>query len=171
MTDSPPLAPPTQFIETDAHGDPIRQGTLMNERQSYERVIEGLKIASDAAAHLVKSEPANNVQWRALSIKLDQARRICVQHAKLGDVQREKQTQEVRGDPMNWRWGRDRFRYGLGQASGGCLQLATCHRGDFWWSQMSRQLEGILDKLKPKSMQQIHQQAARRKLILPGTRH
>ena len=32
-------APAPAPIPTDASGDPIRQGSLMNEKQSYERVI------------------------------------------------------------------------------------------------------------------------------------
>ena len=178
MTDGPilldgkpvPEKPKAEGIQVDANGDPILQGTKMQERDSLDRVIEGLKIASDAAAHLVKSEPGNTVQWRGLAKKLDQARRICVQYAGVGLVLKEKETQEVRGEPMNWRWARDRFRYGIEQASGGCKQMATCHRGDLWWSRMGNELEMIEIKLRPKSPQQL---AARNipKLIMPGTMH
>lgn len=140
--------PRPEGIELDANGDPIRQGSLMNERQSYERVVEGLKISSDAAAHLAKIEPESTKQWMAMAKKLDQARRIAVQHAGLGLAMREKETSEVRGDPMHWKIARDRFREGLVQAAGGMRQLATCHRGDFIWSRMATDLEMLELKLR-----------------------
>lgn len=161
---------PNKGIQLDAHGDPIRQGTLMIEKESYERVIEGLKIAADASRHLVKSESANAGQWRGLAVRLDQARKICVQHAGLGLVMKEKETADVRGDPMNWRWARDRFRYGITQATGGCKQMATCHRSDFWWSKMATSLEDLKLKLRPKTAQQLTNRN-RPKLILPGSMH
>ena len=136
-------APAPAPIPTDASGDPIRQGSLMNEKQSYERVIEGLKIASDAAAHLLKHEPENADQWHTFCFNLDKCRRICVQKAGLGLAMKEKETSTVRGDPMNWRKARDRFHDGLVQVAGGMRQLATCHRGDLWWSTMAGQVEEL----------------------------
>ena len=32
--------PPEHLIPLDSNGDPVRQGSLMNERQSYERVVD-----------------------------------------------------------------------------------------------------------------------------------
>lgn len=151
-------------IQLDANGDPVLQGTRLVEKESYERVIDGLRIAAEAAEHLVKSEPGNKVQWRGLSKKLDQARRICVQHAGIGLVMQQKQTQSVSGDPTDWRKARDRFRYGITQASGGCRQLGVCFRMDLWWSRMANELEMIEIKLRPRSMAQI----SRPKLLLPG---
>lgn len=143
--DGKPLAEddPNKGIELDANGDPVRQGSLMNEKQSYERVIEGLKIASDAAAHLAKAEGPNGQQWRGIAGKLDQCRRICVQKAGLGLTMREKETGEVRGEAMRYRLGRERFREGLVQAAGGMRQLATCHRGDIYWSITASEIEKL----------------------------
>lgn len=160
---------PNKGIQLDSHGDPVLQGTRLIEKESVERVIDGLRIAAEAAAHLVKSEPANSIQWRGLAQKLDQARRVCVQHAGLGLVMREKQTQEANGDSENWRAWRDRFRYGITQASGGCRQIAVCFRMDLWWSRMADNLELMEIKLRPKSVSQLVNR--RPKLILPGTVH
>ena len=178
MTDGPilldgkpiPEKPKAEGIQVDANGDPVLQGTKLIEKESYERVIDGLRIAAEAAAHLVKSEPGNNAQWRGLSKKLDQCRLICVQHAGLGLVIKEKQTQEFTGDTTSWRAARDRFRYGITQSSGGCRQLGACFRMDLWWTRMADELEMIEIKLRPKSPQQL---AARNipKLIMPGTMH
>lgn len=149
---------PNKGIELDANGDPVRQGSLMNERQSYERVIEGLKIAADAASHLAAHEPKNHRQWRFFAGNLDQVRRAAVQQGGLGLTMKEKETSEVRGDPMSWRNARARFREGLVQAAGGMRQLATCHRGDFWWSAAATQLEKL----------EINIRTPKRTRVLPG---
>jgi hypothetical protein len=98
--DGKPAAAPEQFIETDASGDPIRQGTLMLEKESYERVIEGLRMTSDACAHLIRHEPLKADYWRGFMTRMDQARRICVQYAGLGLVMQQNQTAELRGEPL-----------------------------------------------------------------------
>jgi len=143
-----PAPEPERKIELDANGDPIRQGSLMIERQSYERVIDGLRITAEACAHLMKHEPENAIQWRGYMVRFDKARKICVQHAGLGLVMKEKETSEVRGEPLPWRQCRDRFLEGVVQASGGARQLATCFRGDLWWSQMAESLEAMARKLR-----------------------
>lgn len=134
-------------IEVDANGDPVRQGTLMLERESYERVIEGLKMVSDACAHLMRHEPLQAEHWRKFMVRFDQARRIAVQHAGLGLVMKETETSEVRGEPLPWKLCRQRFLEGVVQAAGGCRQLATCHRGDLWFSTMAGTLEDMSRKL------------------------
>lgn len=173
--DGKPAAPPERLIETDSNGDPIRQGSLMDERQSMERVIEGLKMITDACAHLIRHEPLQAEQWRAFMTRFDQARRICVQQAGLGLVLKEKATEEVRGDPLPWKQCRKRFLDGVVQAAGGCHQLATCHRGDLWWSTMALTLDDMARKLN-KMRRAAVQKAVRpvpRELILPAgfTRH
>ena len=151
-----PAAPPENLIPTDVNGDPVRQGSLMNERQSYERIIEGLKIAADAAAHLRAIEDESAQQWTLMSQRLDQARRICVQYAGLGLVIKEKQTAAVHGRHMGWRQARERFRDGLVQAAGGCRQIATCHRGDLWFSQMATSLETLEAKIRNPLLMPTH---------------
>jgi hypothetical protein len=177
MTDQQPLPEPEQKIELDANGDPIRQGSLMNERQSYERVIEGLKMASDAAVHLVAHEPLNASLWRGLAAKLDQVRRACVQQAGIEDPIRQKKTEEIRHNPMAWRKARDRFRDGLVQTAGGMRQLATCHRCDFRWTALALQVEQLEQNVfKPKTtdattIRKIDAAVRRSGLILPEGYH
>lgn len=158
---------PNKGIQVDSNGDPVRQGTLMLEKESYERIIEGLKISSDAAAHLVKQEPEAAPQWRLMARNLDAARKICVQHAGIGLTMKEKDTSAVRGEAMAWKMARDRFREGLIQAAGGCRQLATCFRADFWWSGMATNLENIERKVRNKKMSLA--QPERGRIILPPT--
>jgi hypothetical protein len=174
MTDDIPAAAPEQLIETDANGDPIRQGSLMSERMSYERVIEGLKMTSDACAHLIRHEPLKADYWRGFMTKMDQARRICVQYAGLSLVLKEHETPELRGEPLPWKKCRQRFLEGVEQAAGGCRQIATCHRGDLWWSTMASTLDDLARKLhamRRAAVKKAVQQAPA--LILPPgyTRH
>lgn len=137
-----------QGIELDRYGDPIAQGVRMTERDSYERIIEGMKIASDAAMHLAKHETVNGYAWTTIGQNLDQCRRICVQKAGLGLTMKEKETQAVRGEPMGWMQARKRIREGLVQAAGGLRQLATCHRLEMWWSTMATQIESMEQKIR-----------------------
>lgn len=166
--DGLPAAPPEQLIETDANGDPIRQGSLMSERQSYERIIEGLTMISDACAHLIRHEPLQAEHWRGFMTRFDQARRICVQKAGLGLVMQQSETAELRGDPLPWRKCRQRFLEGVEQAAGGCHQIATCHRGDLWWSTMALTLDDMARKIHAMRRQAV-KQAVRQApaLILP----
>ncbi len=162
--DGLPAAAPEQVIETDANGDPIRQGSLMDERQSYERVIDGLKMVSDACAHLIRHEPLKAEYWRGFMTRMDQARRICVQYAGLGLAMREKETSgDLRGDPLPWRQCRQRFLDGVVQASGGCRQLATCHRGDLWWTRMADTLDDMARKLQAARARRSRRPCARRR--------
>ncbi len=158
MTDiAPDDEEPTKGIEVDAHGDPLPQGTRMIEYESYERVIEGLKIAADACMHLAKREntPEGVENRRRLAELLDQCRRICIQHAGIDDVTRSQATQEVRGEPLRFREARDRLLEGLKQASGGARQLATCFRIDLTWSRTAFQLETLERNIcNPKRMRQ-----------------
>lgn len=151
------------LIVRDSSGDPSRDPRMiaMTERESYERIIEGLKLASDAAAHLARREPENHAVWRLLALKLDQMRRIAVGLAGIDLPMRQKETEEVRGEAQQWRPARDRFRQGIRQAAGGMRQLATCFRLDLRWANMARTLEYMQSKMTA---------AAKRKtasLILP----
>lgn len=156
MTDlTPPDDDTGPGIQVDRHGDPLPQGTRMIEYESYERVIEGLKIAADACMHLAKREPTPEGvdNRRRLVLMLDQCRRICIRHAGVDDVIRSSPTQEMRGEPLAFREARDRLIEGLTQASGGARQLATCFRIDLVWSRVAWQLEELVRNIRtPKRM-------------------
>ena len=144
-------------ILVDAHGDPLPQGTRMIEYESYERVIEGLKTAANALMHLAKHEDTREGvdNRRDLALKLDQCRRICIQHAAIDDPSRASPTEfEATGKPMAWKVARAQLLEGLQQASGGARQLATCFRIDLTWSRTAFQLETLERNVRnPKRMQ------------------
>ncbi len=154
----------TKGIQLDAYGDPPRQGTRMIEYESYERVIEGLRIAADRCMHIAKWEPTPNLVEvrRGMALRLDQCRRACIQHAGIDDVIRSSPTGDVRGEPLPWKQARNELLEGLTQAAGGARQLATCFRIDLLWSEVARQLENLIGSIRnPKRMRQ------RNPLLLP----
>lgn len=162
----------TKGIQVDRYGDPLPQGTRMLERESYERIIEGLKLSADACMHMIVQEPEKTGKWRGISLRLDQCRRICIQHAGIDDVIRARQTEEVRGEAMRWRDARTRLREGLVQAAGGARQLAVCFRMDFMWSTIATELETMERNIKtPRAIRNMWPPHAG--LILPAgyTRH
>lgn len=156
MTDAlTPDEDDTKGIEVDRHGDPLPQGTRMIERESYERVIEGLKIAADACMHLVAQFPHEADNWRAWGRNLDQCRRICIQQAGIEDTITARETTQMRGDPMRYRAARDRLLEGLTQAAGGCRQLGTCFRMNYFWARCATELEKMARNVRtPKLMRQ-----------------
>jgi len=146
MTDAfPPGDDAGPGILLDANGDPVRQGSLMVERQSYERVIDGLKIAAGAYMHLAArgATRADVDNCRGLALRLDQCRRICMQHAGIEDPGRASPSAEVRGEALSYKEARGRLLDGLTQAAGGARQLATCFRGDLLWSRVASDLERL----------------------------
>lgn len=157
MTETTVPNPNDNLIQRDAQGDIIPLGTRMIEADSYDRLRDGLRIAAEAAAHIAVHEyRSNNVKganlYAGLARRLDQCRRIAVEYTKIGDAQRERETQEVRSEPMPYFKARKRLRDGLKQASGGMRQLATCHRLDLRFSGMAQSLDEMQRKLtQPRS--------------------
>jgi hypothetical protein len=168
MTDeSAPNPNANNLVELDRYGDPAAdpKAVRMIEKESYERVIEGLRMAADAAMHLARSEPQSVGSWTGLGTKLDLVRRGFVQKAGIEEASHQRATEQVWSNPLPWRNARDRFREGLRQASGGCRQLAVCFRMELYYSQMANSLESMLRKLTPGAARKP------RRLVLPPGYH
>jgi hypothetical protein len=181
MTDTDPNAdlPPERPIEVDANGDFVRQGSLMGERQSYERVIDGLAIMAEAAAHIAQRsvlmagtilklrEAAVDRRRKLLEIavRLDAMRLMAVRRARL-DEKVQKETNLTPNPPMAWKEANRRFRFGAKQAEGGFAQLATCHRGELLWSQMAQGVKRLADQVTKPGVTAPRRNPAN-KLILP----
>jgi hypothetical protein len=146
--------PPEHPIAVDAHGDPIRQGTLMGERESYERVVDGLMIMSEAAAHMAQRDKDHRRALLEIAVRLDLVRARAVVKARITDKMRLRETNLTPNPPMAWRQARMRFRDGAKQAAGGLRQLATCHRGELLWSQMARSVDTLADQVNKTSIGQ-----------------
>lgn len=153
--DLPPPAP----IAVDKNGDFVRQGSLMVERQSYERVVDGLTIMAEATAHMAQRavvmagtipklrEPALRRREKLLGIavRLDVMRMRAVQKAGITDKLKQRETNLTPNPPMSWKDSRQRFREGARQAEGGLSQLGTCHRGELLWVQMAQGVKVLAD--------------------------
>jgi hypothetical protein len=125
-------------------GDPLPDRTRLTsmvEIESYERVIEGLKMSADACMHLAKQEPKDGETWKSIGQMLDKLRLEAVKLAGIKITNASTVTDGARGNPYTWRKARDRFLNGLQQASGGMRQLATCFRADFQWALMAQELD------------------------------
>lgn len=131
------------LLLVDKNGDPLHRGTLMIEKESYERIIEGHKIAADAARHLARRESKSRDKWIRVADALDFSRRHVAKLAGLEAVQTQQVTTDGKGDGLGWRDARTRFREGLRQAAGGMRQMATCHRGVLQWSAFARRIEDM----------------------------
>jgi hypothetical protein len=134
---------PNNLVVRGRDGDPIPHpsGTAMIEKESYERVVEGLKMASDACVHLAKREPLTASVWNEIAQMLDKMRRDAVSLGGVDLVMKQQETDAVRGEPLSWRAAREKFLDGIKQTTGGMRQLATCFRGDYMWSMMAQRLE------------------------------
>lgn len=147
--DRDPSADPNA-VRLGADGDPLVHptATRMIEKESYERVIEGLKMAADACMHLAKQEPQDCETWKTIGKKLDEMRLTSCKLAGLGLAMRQLETQGARGNPYAWKHARERLLNGIRQASGGMRQLAVCFRADIQWSIMAQSLDRSESKLR-----------------------
>jgi len=101
------------LVYLDAQGDPAQDtGTRMLEIESYERLIDGMRLAAEAAAHLARTEPEASGHWTKLVGIFDQYRRAAIQQAGIEDTLRAKETAAVT-NPMPWREARDRLYDGI----------------------------------------------------------
>jgi len=131
------------LVVLGADGDPLKHptATRMIEKESYERVIEGLKMSADACMHLAKQEPQDGDKWKEVGQLLDKVRLEASKLASVDLVMKQLETQGARGNPYAWKRARQRFLDGIRQATGGMRQLATCFRGDIRWSILAQGLE------------------------------
>lgn len=122
-----------------------RRGVSMNERQSYERVVDGLKQAADGARHL--SPWREDEEWDRLATLMDALRLSFVTIAKMdrpGDA--SLSLPKAGGLILGPKDSYERVYAGLGMASAGARQMAVCHRGDVRYSRLASGLENLRDK-------------------------
>ncbi len=134
-----PTAPVTEAVEQD------HRGSLMREFESYERIVEGLKKASDGARHMARW--ANPDLWNALAQFLDQLRRAVVQEAGFDRPQdRNDSLQVFGGDGITWTDANTRLLTGLKDAGLGARQIAMAQRMDLRWMRYANQFDKMRDK-------------------------
>ena len=157
-------------IRDERTGDIVQEtGSRMDEHQSYQRVIDGLKIAAEASAHLVITDAEFGDYWRALRKALDGLRKAAVGVSGLDLTMRFKETADPRGGFLPWREARDRLHEGIKQAAGGMRQLAVSHRGDMVYSRMANDLESMQAKIKAAATQRAKKATRRGQLWIPDS--
>lgn len=133
MTDTPEIA-----------GDFDRRGTLMSERQSYERVIEGGKLASDGCRNLAAYEHGDS--WDALADIMDQLRARCAALSGANSpADAAPSLRKFTSSALTRNESYNRVYEGLGMMAGGARQLAACHRGDVRWSKIAYMAHALRD--------------------------
>ena len=137
------------LVQRDEQGNVVQDESAvqMLERDSYERVVEGLAIAADRAKHCARGEPSRFSMWMALADKLDKVRKAAVELAGLSEKP-VQQSGDVRGEAIDWLTARKQFNEGLKQAAGGARQIAIVHRGDAFWLTIARQIDQLADSTK-----------------------
>ena len=165
-TDRPDL------VVRGADGDPLPddKSVKMLERESYERVIEGLKMAAEGASRCARMEKEHVEYWQGFVRRLDMARKICIKEAGIGDVIKFNETPSSwGGEAGNWTDTRMQFREGIKQASGGARQMATCHRGNLFWSTMASKLEMIVESINRATALTVRRAQAQNSLWVPDS--
>jgi hypothetical protein len=133
-----PQVPVTESIEQD------HRGSVMAEFESYERIVEGLKKASDGARNMARFK--NPDLWNALAAFLDQLRRAVVQEAGFDRPQDKRESQQVFGGDMSWSDANSRILTGLKDAGAGARQIALGQRMDLRWTRYANQFDAMRDK-------------------------
>lgn len=163
---------PDNLVEVGSDGDPLPDpnSVRMFERESYERVIEGLKMAAEGASRCARMEKEHTEYWAGFRVRLDQIRRIVIQQAGIGDVIKFNETPiSWGGDPGQWTDTRKQFREGIRQAAGGARQMATCQRLDPFWSTQALHLERMVEALNKASMETVRRARAQGSIWVPDS--
>lgn len=154
----------TDTIDTQTSLYPVdfeSRGTAMTERESFERVVEGLKMAADGARHLAFLQEDD--RWDYLAENFDAIRVQCVGISGASTPDRIRPTQKVYGSMLNIRAAFERLLTGLKQASGGARQMGVGHRGEMAWVNFAQAILGFEDKAK--ALMKKHRAGA---LLSPG---
>lgn len=141
-TDNPDLDPeftPTESIEQD------HRGSVMREFESYERIIEGLKKASDGARQMARWKHPD--LWNALAQFLDQLRRAVVQTSGFDRPEDGRDSKQAwGGEGLTWSDANTRILTGLKDASAGARQIALGQRLDLRWTRYANSFDTMRDK-------------------------
>lgn len=129
-----PDEPLTESVERD------KRGSLMTEFESYERVVEGLKLASDGARHMARHRPPD--PWNKLAMFLDSLRKAIMQESGFNRLQDAKTSHEAwSGAPLSVTQAHSRLMDGLKGAAAGAKQISLCQRMDLKWTLYAERFE------------------------------
>jgi len=119
-------------------------GSLMSELQSYERIIEGLRMASDAAKHIAVIK--EDQRWTRIAHALCVVQKAIADRARMNRPQDSEINLDLPAETMPVTAAFIRHIDGLAQAIGGLRQMATYHRMQEFWLKWVKQLEDMRSK-------------------------
>lgn len=161
---------PTEPIEKD------HRGSVMGELESWERIIDGLKMAADASRHMARFRFPD--KWNTLAQYLDSIRKAVIRDGGFDrPADATDSAQQFGGDGMAWTMASRRIADGLKMAASGADQIALCQRSDLRWVNYAQRLRTLRDtahKLAMKTSQRVTDQGWRNTgsgLVVPSRLH
>lgn len=147
LTDDPEFNPIEPVEKESGH-----RGSLMREPESWERLIDGLKMAADGARHMARH--ASPDSWNNLARYLDAVRKAVIQD---GGIDRPsdatESTQQFGGEGQSFSQAQSRIGQGLRMAAAGAEQIGQCQRMDLRWLRYAGQLRKLRDDAHKLAMQ------------------
>jgi hypothetical protein len=117
----------------------------MVEFESYECIIEGLKLAADGARHVARRR--NPDLWNKAAQFFDSVRRTVIKDAGFDRPQDSNESiEQWGGEGMSFTAAHSRMMDGLKMAVVGAEQVANCQRLDMKWLRYAAQLRAMKDK-------------------------
>lgn len=122
-----------------------KRGTVMREFESYERIIEGLKLAADGARHIARRRAPD--LWNRAAQLFDSLRKAVIKDAGYDRPQdRTDSHEQWGGEGMSFTTAHSRMMDGLRMAVVGAEQIANCQRLDLRWLRYASQIRAMRDK-------------------------
>jgi hypothetical protein len=153
-----------------------KRGSVMLELESWERVIDGMKMAADGARHMARYGLAD--KWNHFASYLDQIRRAVIRDGGFDRPADAKDSViQYGGEGIPMVAACRRIAEGLKMAAAGADQIANCQRLDMRWviyAQRFRTLADIEHKLAMKTSQMVTEQGWRNNrtgILIPERLH
>ena len=130
---------PAENIEQD------HRGSVMLEYESYERVVEGLKLAADGMRNMARFSDAD--LWNAIAEFVDSVRKAIVRLAGLGPGADTRETvTQWGGSGISRTEALSRITRGLKDSAAGANQVALVQRKDGRWLRYANQIERMRER-------------------------
>lgn len=139
-------------ISTDPEFNPIEpveaesghRGSIMREMESWERLIDGLKMAAEGARHMARRQTPD--KWNRLAGYLDSVRKAVIRDGGFDrPTDATESIQQFGGEGLTFSQSQGRIGQGLRMAAAGAEQIAQCQRMDMRWLRYAAQLRKLRD--------------------------
>ena len=143
----------TEFEQADdpefAVSEPIEQGdhrgSVMRELESWERIVDGMKMAADGARHVARHRSPD--MWNKLALFLDTLRKAVITDGGFDRPEDAKETSaQWGGEGLSFTLAHRRLMDGLKMAAAGAEQIAQCQRMDLRWMRYAMQIRTMRDQ-------------------------